>query len=85
MIREIVRNGYNGLLYKSGDFDDFREKLHMLITDPHLRHSLGKHSLENLKCNYSFRAIGAKLESSFSKVLFPDRENGETMQTSSCS
>ena len=83
--REIVRNGYNGLLYKSGDFDDFKAKLHILVTDPCLRHSLGKHSLENLKSNYSFNAIGAKLESSFSKVLFPNREDGEALQSSSCS
>jgi glycosyltransferase involved in cell wall biosynthesis len=83
--REVVRNGYNGLLYKSGDFDDFQAKLHMLVTNRHLRHSLGKHSLENLKGNYSFHAIGAKLESSFSKVLFPNREDGEALQSSSCS
>lgn len=67
--REVVRNGYNGLLYRNGDFDDFQAKLHMLVTNPHLRHSLGKHSLENLKRNYSFHAIGAKLERSFFKVL----------------
>ena len=83
--REIVRNGYNGLLYKSGDFDDFQAKLHILVTNPRLRHSLGKHSLENLKSNYSFNAIGAKLESSFSKVLFPNRKDGEALQSSSCS
>jgi glycosyltransferase involved in cell wall biosynthesis len=72
--QEVVRNNYNGLLYKSGDFHDFREKLHLLITNPDLRNFFGKNSLENLKTNHSIEAIGAKLEGSLSKVLHPDDE-----------
>jgi len=59
--REVVTHGYNGLIYRTGDFEDFKEKLDTLITKPDLYYSLSKNALENLEKHYSVNAIGKRL------------------------
>jgi len=74
--QEIIEDGYNGLLYKSGDFEDFKKRLDMLISDPHLSHSLSRNALENLRRKYSVEVIGKKLEGVLQTVL---PQNGERL------
>jgi glycosyltransferase involved in cell wall biosynthesis len=69
--REVVIHGHNGLLYKSGDFEDFRQKLDMLVTDPDLRYSLGQNALSHLKRNYSVEAVGNRLKEALQRVRLP--------------
>jgi len=73
--REFIIHGYNGLLYKTGDFEDFKEKLDALIADFDLGYSLSKNALENLKRNYCVKAIGKKLESVLVTVSMRKRQS----------
>jgi glycosyltransferase involved in cell wall biosynthesis len=66
--REVMRNGHNGLLYKAGDFEDFKRRFHMLVTDPALAHSLKKNCLKNVRKNYSIEAIGKRLNKVLSGI-----------------
>jgi glycosyltransferase involved in cell wall biosynthesis len=82
--REIIKDGYNGLLYKSGDFADFRTKLDMLIADQNLAHSLIKNARKHLKRNHSVKAIGKRLEEILLKILTEKkRPEGELQPGSS--
>jgi len=67
--KEIIRHGYNGLLYRSGNFEDFKKKLDALITCPNLRHFLSKNSLENLKQHYSPEVIGKRLKKILVEII----------------
>jgi poly(glycerol-phosphate) alpha-glucosyltransferase len=67
--QELIVHGYNGFLYKTGCFADFKKKLNVLVNDPHLAYSLGKKAIENLRSNYSDQVVGKKLEGVLLNVL----------------
>jgi GalNAc-alpha-(1->4)-GalNAc-alpha-(1->3)-diNAcBac-PP-undecaprenol alpha-1,4-N-acetyl-D-galactosaminyltransferase len=82
--REMIKDRYNGLLYKSGDFADFRTKLDMLIADQNLAHSLIKNARKHVKKNHSVKAIGKRLEEALLKTLTENkRPDGELQPGSS--
>jgi glycosyltransferase involved in cell wall biosynthesis len=45
-IDELITTGYDGLLAKRGDIDDFSYKMKILLEDPKLRREMGKHAHE---------------------------------------
>jgi glycosyltransferase involved in cell wall biosynthesis len=45
--KEIIKDGYNGLLYKNAK--DFEKKIILLVNNPDLRKSLEKQSKINIK------------------------------------
>ncbi len=52
-IPDLVINGENGFIYKTGDIDELAEKLNVLAKNKTKRHNFGKKSLEIVK-NYSY-------------------------------
>ena len=48
-VREIVVNGYNGLLFARGDHQDIARKIEKMLIDQKLRQSAGKASSEMIK------------------------------------
>ena len=67
--KEIIKEGHNGLLYRTGDFRDFRKRLDMLVRCPHLTALLSKNAVESLKGSYAVEVIGKRLEEMLQTIL----------------
>jgi len=58
-IREVIRHGYNGLLFDSNDPSDLAAKIDFLLSNQHLCRMLGENALkESCKYTYDVRAGG---------------------------
>ena len=56
-LKEVVRDGVTGLLFKPGDPEDLAEKLARLIEEPGLRRELGERGREEGVTKYSWDVI----------------------------
>ena len=65
-VREIIVNGYNGLLFARGDHRDIARKIEIMLTDQKLRQSAGKASSEVIK---SKRLSNCAIEAAFIKLF----------------
>jgi glycosyltransferase involved in cell wall biosynthesis len=53
-IKEVVADGYNGMLYEPGDHDAMRNKLVELIEDRQLRSDLGANARKTIERNWTW-------------------------------
>jgi len=60
-LEEIVKDGYNGLLFEKDNVEDFADKLEILINDDDLRAKLGKQAREWVIKERDWRVISKKL------------------------
>jgi len=68
-VREIVVNGYNGLLFARGDHRDIARKIEIMLIDKKLRQSAGKASREVIKCKaLSNRAVESAFVELFTSI-----------------
>ena len=68
-VREIVVNGYNGLLFARGDHRDIARKIEKMLIDQKLRQSAGKASREVIKSKgLSNRAVEAAFVELFTSI-----------------
>ena len=67
-LREIVKDGYNGLLFEKDNVEDFAKKLEKLIDDKELRLKLGKQSREWVIEQRDWRVIAEKLANIYNKL-----------------
>jgi len=68
-VREIVVNGYNGLLFAKGDCHDIARKIEKMLIDQKLRQSAGKASREVIKSKgLSNRAVEASFVELFTSI-----------------
>ncbi len=68
-VREIVVNGYNGLLFAKGDRHDIARKIEKMLIDQKLRKSAGKASREVIKSKgLSNRAVEAAFVELFTSI-----------------
>ena len=68
-VREIVVNGYNGLLFARGDHRDIARKIEIMVIDQKLRQSAGKASREVIKSKgLSNRAVEAAFVELFTSI-----------------
>ena len=68
-VREIVVNGYNGLLFARGDHRDIARKIEIVLIDQKLRQSAGKASRELIKSKgLSNRAVEADFVELFTSI-----------------
>ena len=70
-IKELVCDGYNGMLYQPGDRDAMGSKLLELITDEDLRRRLGAMARQTIEKNWTWDIQGARL----AQVLQMARDN----------
>jgi len=66
--QEFLTDHWNALFYRSGDFEDFRLKLHELMTDSNLRTRLSANGRRNILENYSAEKIAVELERVISEI-----------------
>jgi len=59
-IRDVIVSGENGLLVDPRDPEEFAAAMTSLITDPHLRDSVGKRGRQTISEGYSWEAIAGR-------------------------
>lgn len=74
--REIVRDGVTGLLYRSGDVGDLREKIRRLIDDQSLAKSLGERGRAVFLRNYGAEVNYEALFRIYNKVILKQKDSG---------
>ncbi len=67
--REVVVNGYNGLLFSAGDHKDLARKIERVLLDKNLAHKLGKNGRKYVENNFSWEIIAKKIENFYFEVL----------------
>lgn len=60
-IKELVADGYNGMLYEPGDYRGFAEKLQQLVADRELRHAMGAIARRTIERNWTWDRQAARL------------------------
>lgn len=66
-MRDLVRDGYNGLLFRPQDSGDLCEKLSMLLRNKELRAKLGKSARTEIIKNWSWDDAASRLLNSIKK------------------
>ncbi len=69
-IKEVVADGYNGMLYEPGDQETMRQKLQELISRPELRAQLGETARKTMERNWTWDLQTSRI----AKVLEQARE-----------
>ena len=69
-IKEVVADGYNGMLYEPGDQETMQRKLQELISRPELRRQLGQNARQTIDRNWTWEIQTARI----AKVLQEARE-----------
>jgi glycosyltransferase involved in cell wall biosynthesis len=62
---DVIKDGYNGLLFRSGDIEDLTSKMYYLIKNEELRDLYGKHGREFVLKNYNLDTQIKKFETFF--------------------
>jgi len=68
-MREIIRDGYNGLLARPHDERDLSEKMEILANDRKLRTRLGRNSYDYVKVNHNWDTIVDRYIEQYRTVL----------------
>ncbi|MGD9345434.1 MAG: glycosyltransferase family 4 protein [Candidatus Aminicenantes bacterium] len=66
---EAIRSGMNGLLFRSDDFEDLRQKLQELINDHETLEKLGANAREEMKNLPGWKIVVKKIESIYEELL----------------
>ncbi len=70
-MKDIVKDGSNGLIFDVGDARQLAEKIRLLISDNKLRAKLVKSGKETVMENYTIEKVVDKLEELYEKMLNP--------------
>lgn len=65
---EIIRDGENGLLYRSGDAYKLAENLKRLISDKDLRKKIGEAARQTVLSNFSEEKVTVQMEEMYLKI-----------------
>jgi glycosyltransferase involved in cell wall biosynthesis len=68
---DLVHPGSNGILIPAGEPDQLAEAIHQLITDPHLRKSMQKVSLQQAQENFDVEKLVLRLVSIYRALNLP--------------
>ena len=68
-LEEIVKDGYNGILFQKDSVEDLADKLEILINDKELRVKLGKQSREWVIEQRDWRVISKKLHRVYNELI----------------
>jgi glycosyltransferase involved in cell wall biosynthesis len=60
-IKELVQDGYNGLLYESDDWEGMETKLRLLIENPELRRQLGANARHTVELGWTWEHQAKRL------------------------
>lgn len=65
---DIIKHGYNGLLFKNNDVDDLVEKIEMLLDKPTMRGEMGMNAYKHAQENFSLEKNMKKLQQFYKKL-----------------
>jgi glycosyltransferase involved in cell wall biosynthesis len=68
-IPEVIEDGKNGFLIKTGDYNALAEKILILAKDKKLRQKMGKNNIEKIKRQYDREVVMEKLDNIYDKLL----------------
>ncbi len=60
-LKEIVTSSNGGLVFKTNDIDDLKQKIKQLISNPKLCQQLGQNGLTYVKNNYTWAKVSQKI------------------------
>lgn len=67
--REFIKDGVNGLFFRTGNPDDIVEKVSLLIKDRHLREILGKNARRTILERFSIEIMIEKTEQLYKEIV----------------
>ena len=76
-VRDVVTDGYDGLIVAPDDVDDLAEKMSILLSDKNLRERLGENGFQKVKEKYTWDIIVSKLRSCFTRALEMNDKNSQ--------
>ncbi len=59
---EFIKNGENGFLFRLNNTDELVGRINQLSNDPALRKDMGKNAYEDVKKNYTIKALTEKMD-----------------------
>jgi D-inositol-3-phosphate glycosyltransferase len=65
---EIIKDGYNGVIFEGGNARDLSMKIKMMISDESKRHYLQKNAYATSKTMYSEKAIGLQMKNLYLSI-----------------
>ena len=68
-IPEVIEDGKNGFLIKTGDYHALAEKILILAKDKKLRQKMGKNNIEKIRKQYGEEVVIKKLNNVYEKLL----------------
>ena len=66
---EVIKDGSNGLIFKSGDIKELRSVLSVILNDKKLLKRIGENSRKFVQQNYSFDVTGEKMRSVYDRLV----------------
>lgn len=66
---ELVKDGYNGLLFHAGDSNDLADKIEHLVIDKHLVREYGANASKSAICDFTAEKYAENMENIFTQVL----------------
>ncbi|MEN8154319.1 MAG: glycosyltransferase family 4 protein [Acidobacteriota bacterium] len=70
---EIIKDGFNGLIFKKGDVEDLRSVLSGIINDEKQINRIRENSEKFVQQNYSFNVTGKKLRSVYESLVLTNK------------
>lgn len=72
-MREVISDGKNGFLFKTGDVDDLAERLVTALTDTESRTQVVAQAREDMELRYSWDTIGGQLAEVYREAINQDK------------
>ena len=66
--KHLVREGFNGLLFREGDAEDLAEKISQLLGDRELATAMGRHSLEIIQNDVNIHTVVSRYVDAFNRM-----------------
>jgi glycosyltransferase involved in cell wall biosynthesis len=66
---DIIKNGYNGFLFETGNVKKLSEQLQMILEDANLRFKIGINAIKTVEENYTFDKISNEYINLFSELM----------------
>lgn len=68
-LRELIEPGHNGLLFQSGDSDDFCKQVSLLLSDASLRSRLGQEARRTVLQQKDWSVLGRRYEELYGRAI----------------
>jgi len=67
--KTVIKDGYNGLVFKTGDDDDLAAKIKLLLDNKGLRDTMTANAKKTIEEKFSWKVVGQKTSEVYQKAL----------------